>query len=649
MNRACWMRWSLGSLAVLTACGVAPAAERPTAMRLFPSRTVFFIRTADATEMSERFDASAGGRMGADPDLAPFLQSLYDKVDAAFRGGPGKHTGGGLTELLELFQGEVAFAVVPRRNDGPGLLFLADTVSQSDRAAGDAEALTTGRERVTRMIESLRSTAPDRGRTVGVEAIGSAEVTVFREGDDAALSTGFLERDGVLVFSNDRLLLESVVTKWDDELGVSPPDSEASDEAEEAELSAEAKRLERLRLRYAEPLSEKEGFTESLRQCVEERLGGGDESPPQLFLFVDPIAIFKAVAQNNAGARIAYATLPTLGLDGVQGAAAAMWMDEGQWDSLLRAHLLLDNPRAGVLKLLRLAPTDTTPGDAVPANVVRYACGAVDLAEILDGAERLHDKVRGEGKFDELVAEQFTKRLGVTPEEVIALFTGRFVSMQAYGESAQGVAPRIEPPRAVLLSIHDATATDQMLRSVLEKLEVNVAWETHGGIEYAARPWPDDAEFSEEARAQADRPCVAIVGEQLVVTQSLAILRRVIDTHLGEHPRLADHLPFRLTANRSGRLGAETVGGEEGRMLIYEDATPMYERLHASLTTDEGREQIEFLAERAPPFRFVRDTLNEVEIPPVETLLRYAAPAGSALYDTPRGFRYVGFSFRPAE
>src|SRR5690606_28348241 len=95
------------------------------------------------------------------------------------------------------------------------------------------------------------------------------------------------------------------------------PEIDVEKPAEDEDI---AKRVARLRQRYAEPLSDNAAFTESLRECVSERLGAGDESPPQLVAFIDPVGIFRAIAQENAGMRIALATLPILGIDGVKGA-----------------------------------------------------------------------------------------------------------------------------------------------------------------------------------------------------------------------------------------------------------------------------------------------------------------------------------------
>lgn len=626
-------------------------------MRLFPGRSVFFIRTPEASDFLGRLN---GSKFFQDPEIRPFLDTLFGKVDTAFQEGElGDATGGGLGSLLELFQGEVAFSVTPRRNEGPAILFLADSVNDTDRQAGDVLVLAEGQERAQKLIAALKEKADREGDQVATERVGSAEALVIRQGDNAKESAGIIERDGVLLFSNDKILLESVVTKWDEALGlVVSPEAETEEPSEPAEDDEDrAKRAKRLRQRYAASLAENEAYTESLRECVEERIGGGDSAPPNVSVFIDPVGIFRAIAQRNTGMRVALATLPILGLDGIEGGAAAMWVDYGDWDTLLRAHLLLDNPRAGVLKMARLTPCDPMPGDAIPADVAGYTCGAIDFGATLDGAGQLYDRIRGEGEFAKLVEGNVTKRMGVSPEEILQRITGRVASCLGYGEVEEGAVVRISPIRAVLVDTTDPEWIDTTLRSVLEKMGVPAEWSEHGGVacvSFVDLNMPEgDGEETRKQRRQSRRleatgvmTCAAILDDQLVLAQSMDLLHKLIDTKAGLHERLANHLPFRMTASRAKRLGRGTVGGEEGRVLVYEDPGAQFRQWHAAGASDESRAQLDQLAERAPPMRWLRDTLEETGVPPVEALMRHATPSGGALFDTPRGFRYVAFSFK---
>lgn len=633
----------------------APAiakAERPNSMRLFPGRSVFFFRTPDATELSDRFNSGAGGEMVNDPEISPFLKSLFNRMDASYREGPGKATGGGLADMMALFEGELAFAVVPRRNEAPGIVFLADTVSAANRTAGDAMALADGQERATKFLDSIRAYATGKGERVSSEQVGSVTAMVIRQGDNANETTATVERDGVLIVCNDRILLETVVNKWDEAEGLAVTPVVEGEEEKPAENEDDAKRAQRLRQRYATSLSDSKAFTESLRECVSERLGAGDESPPQLVAFIDPVGIFRAAAQENASMRIALATLPILGIDGVKGAAGAVWINEGEWDSLFRAHLLLDNPRAGILKMARLLPCDPTPVDAIPAEVSSYTCGAVDAAGTLSGAGQLYDRIRGEGRFAEDFEKKATAFLGVTPAELLDLFTGKYVSLMAYGDTAEGAPVRVNPARALFFETKDPEKTLVTLRAIFEKRGIKIEERDADGVPYFVFTMLEEMAKKqiEEGPRQGQPPvmlqAMAVIGDDLVFCETIDLLNTMIAADKGEAERLADHLPFRLMANRLKRLGASSVGGEEGRILLYQDPAAQFRQWHAAGSSDSSREQLNQMAEFAPPMRWLRDALDETGVPSVEAMMKYAKPSGAAIYDTPRGFRYVAFSFK---
>lgn len=637
---------------LIIAAPLATLAERPTSMRLFPGRSVFFFRTPDATELSERFNSGAGGEMVNDPEISPFLKSLFNRMDASYREGPGKATGGGLADMLALFEGELAFAVVPRRNEAPGIVLLADTVSAANRTAGDSMALADGQERATKFLDSIKAYATGKGEQVSSEQVGSVTAMVIRQGDNANETTATVERDGVLIVCNDRILLETVINKWDEAEGLAATPVVEGEEEKPAEDEDDAKRAQRLRQRYATSLSDSEAFTESLRECVSERLGAGDESPPQLVAFIDPVGIFRAAAQENASMRIALATLPILGIDGVKGAAAAIWINEGEWDSLFRAHLLLDNPRAGILKMARLLPCDPTPVDAIPAELSSYTCGAVDVAGTLSGAGQLYDRIRGEGRFAEDFEKKATDAMGVAPGELVDLFTGKYVSLMAFGDQVEGAPVRVNPARALFFEAKDPEKALAVVRAIFEKVGLKLEERDADGAPYFVFTMLEEMAKKqiEEGPRQGQPPvllqAMAVIGDDLVFCETIDLLNTMIATDKGEGERLADHLPFRLMANRLKRLGAASVGGEEGRILLYQDPVAQFRQWHAAGSSDTSREQLNQMAEFAPPMRWLRDALDESGVPSMEAMMKYAKPSGAAIYDTPRGFRYVAFSFK---
>jgi hypothetical protein len=599
---------------LLAACcllaSAASAAERPTAMRLFPAESVVFLRAASCSELSAAFRQSAGGRFFAEPDVAPLVASGIGRAQES-AGEVQDATGATLTELAGLLRGEVAWGMVSRKNKRPAFLLVLDTQPRG------AEEQADGEYNAERLLSALRAKAEADGQVIAEEKIGDDTALVWREGDaDNERSIGAVRRGGVIVLATDQPLLASVLARWDG--------------------------------REATPcLADKEAFQQSLRECAERR-AGGDETPPHAIAFVDPVGILRAVAQSDTGARIALAMLPALGINGVDGVAGAMWLGVGDWDWLGRAHLLLDNPRSGVLKIVRLEPTDGTPGPAVPETVASHTLGAVDPVATFDRIAALHDAIRGEGTFAKLVEENISSKLGEPlRDSILAQLTGRVESFTGFGEDDPDAAPRVEPERALLLRVNDPEQAAELLERIAAKLEAKLERAEHLNVSYFREPQPDDEGGADRPRRRRPRPAIGVVGDDFVICQSERLMRLVIETHEGERPRLADSIAYRIVQSRAQRLasGSET----EGVWVNYADGAEQTRRLVAAWESDAGRERFDEIAERAPPIRWMRDVLEESGgPPPLETMLKYAAPSGAVIYDTPSGYRYVSFQFKPA-
>ncbi|MGL4512488.1 MAG: hypothetical protein ACRCT8_05305 [Lacipirellulaceae bacterium] len=610
------VRYAMLSMALVAACAAtaqaqAPA-ERPTAMRLFPQETVVFVRTASCADVAKAFRASSSGRFFAEPDVAGLVRTGLDRAQESAEEVQ-ELTGGSLLQLAGLLQGEVAWGMVHRKNQRVAFLFLIDT---QPRGADPTAA--EGAYTAAKLLAALRAKAEADGKVINDEMIGADKAVVMREGEGD--SVGTVQRGGVVLLANDKDLLAAMLARWD---GRAPTPC----------------------------LADKPAFQQAMRECAERR-AGGDEAPPHMIGFVDPVGIVRAVAQNDTGARLALAMLPALGIDGIDGIAGALWLGAGDWEWLGRAHLLLDNPRSGVLKVVRLDPCDGVPGPGVPESVASHSIGALDPVATFDRISALHDAIRGEGTFAKLVEENVSSKAGEPlRDSILAAFTGRVESFTGYGADDPDTAPRIEPERALLLRVHDPEQGSEMLKRIIDKVKesgAEIEEAEHLGVPYfrAVEPPQDDEERRFRERP---RPALGIVGDDFVVCQSDRLMRRLIETHEGDAARLADSISYRVVQGRAKRLASESGASAEGIWVNYADPTEQTRRMHGAWESEAGREQLDRMAEFAPPIRWLRDTLEEGGgAPPLETMLKYAAPSGSVLYDTPSGYRYVSFQFKPA-
>ena len=74
----------------------------------------------------------------------------------------------------------------------------------------------------------------------------------------------------------------------------------------------------------------------------------------------------RALTRGNPAAATGLALLPAIGLDGLLGVGVSLQLAEGDFDNLMHAHILLDQPRDGVLDLIALTSGSTQPETWVP-------------------------------------------------------------------------------------------------------------------------------------------------------------------------------------------------------------------------------------------------------------------------------------------
>ena len=97
-----------------------------------------------------------------------------------------------------------------------------------------------------------------------------------------------------------------------------------------------------------------------------------------------------------------------------------------KWDTLMHSHFLLENPRAGVMTLLRFKEGDISPPTYVPADTTNYATTYLDVPGIYDRAIQLYDKFRYEGAFEDEAIKDAQEDLGMDFRETfIDNATGR--------------------------------------------------------------------------------------------------------------------------------------------------------------------------------------------------------------------------------
>jgi hypothetical protein len=591
-------------------CAGSLRAEHPSAPKLLPERTVVMVRIRDFPASREKFGATALGRIASDPQVAPLLGKFYEQAQEAY-GRVEERVGVPLNRLLELPQGEAWFAVVPPQQNGRiGLALLLDVGDQ----------LPTATQLLTRGEELLR----ESGGSKVEETIANTKVNIFvpagttppqretkrdedsgRETTQLVVGNGSIvqfERDGVIVLANTAALAEEIVTAWD---GNAPA-----------------------------TLAQNDKFSAIMSRCQ------SSKDPPEFEWFVDPIELVKALARGNAAAQTGLALLPAMGVDGVRGVGGTLTLASGEFDSVGHAHLLLENPKSGVLNLVQMSSGDSSPEGWVPHDVSSYMTLHWDVAATYAEGTKLYDSFFGDGKAGEEIKARVERALGIDFQtELLPALEGRF-TLATWNEPPARVNSQ---SNAVGIKLTDAKVFQATLEKIMAKYPERLEKKSFGSNTYY-QLMPRNRDEANEETAQTIRrpePCFALLGDYLLVTDSRQFFERCV-TALSTGKTLADELDFKLVASKIGRQ----VGGQKPGLVMFSRPEEAMRPLYEFAASEIAQQGLSRRAENNEFFKRLNTSLQAHPLPPFAVLAKYLAPSGAMVTQDETGLHYMTFTLK---
>jgi hypothetical protein len=574
--------------AILASVCVQPAIvwARPPAMGLLPEKTAVMISVADCPDLAKRYMNTALGRMSQDPQMSPLVKQLYGSL-ADVVAGLRDQIGLSLPEILSIPQGEFTFALIPLE-EGPEAVILLDTGTQLASARG--------------LWLRLSQFLDKSGATKSQETIAGTTVSIYDGLGPQKRKVMFFEKDTCLVLASSLQVVRPILDAWNG----SP----------------------------AKTLGENPSFAAILRQCRGEK---GEES--QVTWYVDPVSLLKAAGQRNPGVQLAVAMLPTLGLDGLQGAGGTLAFDVGQFDEITQAHLLLENPRSGVFDVLCLAPGDSTPEPWVPNDAVRYLTFHWEFKRSFKAVQKVYDSVRGEGALATAIRRGIEDPLGVDlVNQILPSLEGR-VTYVNWIERPVTIA---SSATLVAVKLKDATPLRKALETAASKSEGRLALQSFSGKEYYQIKAGEGPRGRSPDAPPVPRPCFGILNDYFIFTDHGSLFEKVITTNDTPADSLGAALDYRLVASKIARR----TSGKKPALLGFQRPEEAMRFLYDLAVSDRTRAGLRGQAESNPFFKSLNSALEAHPLPPFEVIQRYFAPSGSAVIDDETGLHYTAFSLR---
>lgn len=592
------------SLAAVTAGAPRPAAAaRPTAPRMLPSATVAYIRVADVPELREKLKATSMGRIGDDEKIKPLVSQLYGSAVTAFQQLQDQ-VGAGLDELLAIPQGEFCVALVVTPQDR---LAVVGVIEAGDRLPTAQKVLTRGQEFLIQ-----------RGATKTQEAVGDTLVVTHEMPDDRQRRVVHFVREGTIVIGSDGDVIKQMLAAWNGDEKVTT-------------------------------LAQNEKFTAIMKRC-----GGSEDERPQLSFFVDPIELVKKAVRGGAAATT-LALVPVLGLDGIQGVGGSLILATPEFDSIAHVHLLLDSPRTGIPAILALRSGDTTPEPFIPADAASYLTFHWDVGPSYEALAKVYNSFRGENALAKDAQQRIGEPLGLDfDKELLQALEGRVSACAWY------VRPVRLNSRSVLLAakLKDTAKARETLDRTMARFEQRWEKAAFGGVTYYVlkqrRNASQDAPPKPQAKPQPKQPpmdprllrqpapCVAILDDYLVITDSSEFLHHAVLTQSDASQALSSQLEFKLIAAKVRRQ----PGGEFPALIAFNRPEEPMRWMYDLATADAVREQVGQRADGSRFFGAVNSALKDNPLPPFSVLSQHLAPGGGLLTSDETGLHFVGFGLK---
>ncbi len=479
-------------------CAWQSAAAPPSEL-VFPAATCGWISTANLPGVNTSFGKCSFGRLGREPALAPFLESVRrakaSPLDAL------EHTSGLSWDALnDVSEGEVAGGVVEYVGEDAGLALYAvlDPASPTTRA----------------VLEGSQKQLLAEGARL-VSAPGDPGTQVFRRPSGEVV---------VHVLGPDYLIA-------------------ANREDLAATMSERASQAQ-----SAGGLADDPSFQESGRMTTLDDL----DSASTFRFFVNLVAMLEVLDDRDAIDEEAGKLTPREeaakhGYDAVRGVSGAVRFGEVGADARYQFSVLLRTPFEKSMKMVQLRDAELPPPpDWIPANSVSFLTTFWDLGEMVPNLGPLFDDVAGdgiEGTFEDILVD-------------LKADDGPGVDLQQ--DLFSHLGPRVHIVKQQLLPIGPKSDCDSLMVELDDEYAVADALEalvrddpTVRSVPFAGRPhalWRMGVPQRDKAQAvRFTTTGLTVANGYFVIATNFDVVRTLLGSS-GQSSGLADADDFRTAA-----------------------------------------------------------------------------------------------------
>ena len=386
----------LALLALLAVGAVRPAAAADTVSvdKRLPSNVYVYFTIPDVEAAKKRFKASSMGKMLDDKAFAEFrkdIEVLIKKGSAEIE----KQTGLKLDDILAIPSGELAFAVIKSERKVPTFVVSLNF--------GKHEAS------VDKLLKLAEKASKNGGATRKTVMYKGTEIVVYNKpgGGDPQIDMAYVIKDSTFVLASEAAALKTVLDRWDGK-------------------------------------HESTFANNKVYSYIKRRTRPGSRTALMTW-YLDPLGLANAAVgaiPEGAGAqaKIGMAMLSGLGLGKLKAMGGSSDWAVGEYESLSKTVIYVDQPASGVMDLFRFPAAGMKPPKWIGADVESYAAFNWDLKKAYASVANLFGTftLAGPDALDAAIDDLATKGPKVhLKKDVLNQLTGR-VDIATQGGGAGG-------------------------------------------------------------------------------------------------------------------------------------------------------------------------------------------------------------------
>ncbi len=317
-----------------------------------------------------------------------------------------------------------------------------------------------------------------------------------------------------------------------------------------------------------------------------------------------------------------------------------MTFSSGEFDQVQHMHVLLDNPRIGVIDAIGLASGEMTPEAWVPADCISYSTIHWDLRHTINVSTRLFNGLMGEGALERQIQEKIGDNVGADVlNEIVPQLSGRATHVQWIERPV-----RINSPCFLAgLQLKDPKAAKPVLDKIISKHSATMEKQRYGSLEYWSIKTPPPRQKSKSGvEMRVPLPCIGIINDYVVFTDSMKAFQEAVNANTNPENSLSTSLDFKIVANKVSRQ----PGGDAPGALTFERPEEGLRFWYEMANAENTRKRLADQANRNQFFNSVQQALKDHPLPPFEVISEYMAPGGGMLVSDPTGIHYMTFGLK---